>query len=520
VRHREILVALLLFMVFGLSFVEYRTDDTYIFLRYSSNLISGHGLAFNPGEPVYGFTSVLWVLLLAIPIGLGVPALVGAKVLALLLGVMAIVGFGALARRRLVPPLAGLATIAFAANAWLVRWSAAAMESALTTALVVWGLARHADEVEDEGRAPLSAVILAMGVLARPEVGLLFALALASDLLGGRRARRRALLGAALAALVLVPWYGYALNTFGALLPETAEAKGRLTLTLADLDPLLDVGRIVATTSGLEALLLLAAAAVWVSRRALRRSSAIPVLRRHGVALGWLAGLPLLYLLAGFDVLSRYALPLIPVVILYGFAALASLVGGEGLPAAGGEGLPTTGRRLRLACAVLTLLVVLQNGAVLRWIVYPHTHSFTRGVEECLGELGRWCRVHTPPGTSVAIADIGAFGYYSERRVLDLAGLVSPELLPIVNEHPIDEIAARLLFADRARPQYLVDRHPDPERLAGAWDGTFEPITWCRVEGLGVRAPASIAYTLYRLRWDRYQATPASERGGAAADQR
>ena len=46
----------------------------------------------------------------------------------------------------------GLATIAFAANAWLVRWSAAAMESALTTALVVWGLARHADEVENEGR--------------------------------------------------------------------------------------------------------------------------------------------------------------------------------------------------------------------------------------------------------------------------------------------------------------------------------------------------------------------------------
>ena len=70
-RQREILVAVLLFLVFGLSFVEYRTDDTYIFLRYSSNLVSGHGLAFNPGEPVYGFTSVLWVLLLAIPIGLG-----------------------------------------------------------------------------------------------------------------------------------------------------------------------------------------------------------------------------------------------------------------------------------------------------------------------------------------------------------------------------------------------------------------------------------------------------------------
>ncbi|HWN83223.1 MAG TPA: hypothetical protein VNM87_14085, partial [Candidatus Udaeobacter sp.] len=215
----------------------------------------------------------------------------------------------------------------------------------------------------------------------------------------------------------------------------------------------------------------------------------------HAVPLLWLLGLPLAYLLAGFDVLSRYVLLLTPVVVLYGFVAFDRFAGRS-----------ARGRKLALSFAGFVLV---QNGLLLARVVYPHTHSFSRGVEDCLGGLGRYCAAHTPPGTQVAIADIGAFGYYADRPVLDLAGLVSPAMIPIVNEHPIEDIARDLLFADVARPDYLVDRAPEPERLAGAAGGVFEPLTSCQVEGLGVRAPAPIAYTLYRVHWDRW--------GGAAA---
>jgi hypothetical protein len=488
VRRRATLLALVLFAALALAFVEYRTDDTFIFLRYAQNLARGTGLSFNPGEPVYGFTSILWVLVLAGAAALGIPGLAGAKVIAFAAGGAAIAAFAVLARRRLGPALAGPAVLAFAANAWLVRWSAAAMESALAVVLIVAGLARHAAEVEDEGKAPLAALLFAFAVLARPESALLLVFALGCELLGGARARRRVVLGAALAALVLVPWFAYALRTFGTIVPETAEAKGRLALAGIDLDPVRDVARAIATTSGLEALLMVAGVVLLVTagRGRLDRMA----LRRHGPALLWLLGLPLLYLATGFDVLSRYALPLIPVVVLYGFMALGLFFRRE--------------RALVRAATVLATLVVVQNALVLARIVYPHTHVFSRGVEDCLGGLGRWCRENTPPGTAIAIADIGAFGYYSERRVIDLAGLVTPPLLPLVNEHPIEEIAAGLLFADTVRPAYLVDRHPEPERLAGAAGGTFEPIQWCRIEGLGVRSPAPIAYTLYRLHWDRY----------------
>jgi arabinofuranosyltransferase len=37
-------------------------DDAYISYRYAANLLAGHGLVFNPGERIEGFSNLLWVL--------------------------------------------------------------------------------------------------------------------------------------------------------------------------------------------------------------------------------------------------------------------------------------------------------------------------------------------------------------------------------------------------------------------------------------------------------------------------
>ncbi len=41
------------------------TDDAFISFRYVRNLLEGHGLVFNPGERVEGYSNFLWVLELA-----------------------------------------------------------------------------------------------------------------------------------------------------------------------------------------------------------------------------------------------------------------------------------------------------------------------------------------------------------------------------------------------------------------------------------------------------------------------
>ncbi len=41
------------------------TDDAFISFRYVQNLLEGHGLVFNVGERVEGYSNFLWVLELA-----------------------------------------------------------------------------------------------------------------------------------------------------------------------------------------------------------------------------------------------------------------------------------------------------------------------------------------------------------------------------------------------------------------------------------------------------------------------
>jgi len=48
-------------------------EDAFISIRYAQNLVDGHGLVYNAGERVEGYTNFLWTLLLAGGLKLGVP---------------------------------------------------------------------------------------------------------------------------------------------------------------------------------------------------------------------------------------------------------------------------------------------------------------------------------------------------------------------------------------------------------------------------------------------------------------
>lgn len=45
-----------------------------------------------------------------------------------------------------------------------------------------------------------------------------------------------------------------------------------------------------------------------------------------------------------------------------------------------------------------------------------------------------WIKENTPTNTRVAAHDIGAMGYFSQREIIDLAGLVNPEVIPILRD--------------------------------------------------------------------------------------
>jgi hypothetical protein len=65
-------------------------DDAYISVRYAYNLNAGLGLVYNPGEPVEGYSNLLWTLLLTVPLRLGLAVDTFAIVAGMVFGILAI----------------------------------------------------------------------------------------------------------------------------------------------------------------------------------------------------------------------------------------------------------------------------------------------------------------------------------------------------------------------------------------------------------------------------------------------
>jgi hypothetical protein len=136
---------------------------------------------------------------------------------------------------------------------------------------------------------------------------------------------------------------------------------------------------------------------------------------------------------------GRYAIPAMAVFFVWGFAGLAGWLE----PGAANAWRRVPSRVWGLALAG-TLLAFYAQGA---W-VYGRDVAI---IESEMVAAAHWVRSQTAPGIRVAAHDIGALGYFGGRDLLDLAGLVSPEVIPVIR----DEAAlARLL--DHRSVDYLV----------------------------------------------------------------
>jgi len=72
-------------------------------------------------------------------------------------------------------------------------------------------------------------------------------------------------------------------------------------------------------------------------------------------------------------------------------------------------------------------------------------------IETEMVKVARWVKDNTPSGAVIAAHDIGGLGYYGERQIIDMAGLISPEVIPFIRDQ--DLLSA---FLDENDVDYLV----------------------------------------------------------------
>jgi hypothetical protein len=440
-------------------------DDAWIHQDFARTLAQHGVFAYAPDQSGAGSTSPLWVLLLtpaqAVPGGAPLWLVIA---WADTLGALALFGLAwatsALAEswladvderlRALGSLAAGLAVI----TEWHLTWAAlSGMETllfAFLSVLLLVGVGRS-------WRPAWLGLLAALLTATRPE-GVVLAVLVAAALAlrsGTRwhpevRRWRAVLIYLGVYALGMVPLLVLNEAASGHLLPSTFYAKGAYyALGTSEPTRLASYALGVLGFLGSSPLVALGLPgtvyALWLARRD-------GVQGTQWLALIWamaLIGVYAVHLPVVYQN-GRYLMPVLPVLLglgVTGSQRFASVGGYRVLP----------GVLLVLALSMATLSVARGAGIYRANIHYINDYQ---------AETALWLRAHTASDALVATHDIGAIGYFSDRRVIDLGGLTQPDIVPL-----LDDQQALLAYLQRAHVDYVVmfpDWFPPPRVLLAA----------------------------------------------------
>jgi hypothetical protein len=432
-------VALLLAAHLISSAVTYRVgfplDDAWIHQTYARNLARLGEWSFIPGIPSAGSTSPLWTALLAPGFFLPFSPYLWTYFLggALLLGIALLVE--SFLRRTVAAyhpelPWAGLLFV----FEWHLAWAAfSGMETILHILLVFLVV----NFILSGSRRYLAAgIVTGLSVWVRPDgLTLLGPLVLAILLeKSSLSVRLRGLLSLVVGfGIFFLPYLFFNLVISGTPMPNTFYAKQAEYVSWQALS-LGERGGLLALQFFLGVSLILIPGFVLKVFRALRQ-------RDWGVLLVavWLLGYLLLYLLR-LPVYQhgRYYLPALAVFILLGLAGFL-------------ENLTFSRRaHLTLSSAVLLLILIMVLLSSSLYGVYTYGQEVAY-IESQMVDTAIWVAGNLPPAALVAAHDIGALGFYDHHQLLDLAGLISPAVVPFMNDN--QRLAA---YLTSEKVQYLI----------------------------------------------------------------
>jgi len=482
-------------------------DDAYIVYRYANNLVGGHGPVFNVGERVEGFTSPLWLALIAAGVALGWDPLQVGHALSLASGVAALLATLALALA-LLPPrhrvLAGLAPWLVLACPSFAVWTMRGLETPLFTAAATAALAALA-----RGWFLTSVAAVGVATLVRPEGGLLFAVMFLSQMRAATTSRARLLGGVLGYAVLLGALTSLRLWYYGRPLPNTFYAKVGGVPFEATLDYIgafiVRIGAPLAWPAlrSVASNRLAWPGALWActltgyvaavgsdafldARFFDAATPALCCLAVAGGAAGW----------GGSRLTDRLAVASVPVAVLWlalgpHAGAVAALLAFAVCSFAGPSRLVGT---LTLGAAALAAALWLAppRADPLTALAqpFPHVHGAVRTTrhEARQANIGyatyfqrqahafaERLRAVRPPVRSVAAIGIGGLGYWMpELHIIDLVGLVDPVIarshMSLANRHRAlpGHLRSNVAYVLALRPDYiLIPQGVGPSELLG-----------------------------------------------------
>jgi hypothetical protein len=429
--------------------IGFPLDDAWIHLTYARNFALHGEWAFRLGENSAGSTSPLWTALLAIGFLLSLAPYVWTFFLGwLVLSIMAIRAED-IARRMVKSyqpkiPWVGL----FIALAWHLTWAATSgMETLLhgLIVLVVLGML-----MENSRQYATLGLLVGLGIWVRPDgltlLGPILFMAFFQE--KTLKARGRAVMNVLTGFGILFVFYLlFNLALSGSPMPNTFYAKQAEYAASWLSRPLSD--RLIEYVSPMIAspfLALVPGLFLWVYK--------VICERNWGVIAGfiWFSGYIGIYFmrLPAYQH-GRYILPALPILYLWGMLGAMNYIS-------------SSKSNQQVAFLWQTLVVVL---VVAFQVVGAQQNAMdVVFVETQMVQTAQWVNENLPPDAILGVHDIGAIGYFTQNPILDLAGLVTPEVVPFIRD---ETRLGQYLTASKADylvafpswyPQLIVGRTP------------------------------------------------------------
>ena len=428
--------------------IGFPLDDAWIHQAYARSLGTSGTWEFLPGQPSAGSTAPAWTVLLGIGYGLHINFYLWTYFLGWLLlwavGMTAVCGF-----KRLEPKYAhfGLFAGLLVIFEWHMTWAAASGMETLLAGLLALVILLAAIILGNQSESPGTSLgwkwlglgaLIGLNIWVRPDGITLLTVAALAVLLSKTAFTAKLKNGLWLIMGVLVvalPYLVFNLYLAGEIWPNTFYAKQTEYAILRE-TPLwqryLSVFRQPLTGVGI----LLLPGYIWYGYRRAAEKSWVEFL-----AFAWILGYVLIYALR-LPVTyqhGRYIMPVMPAFCTLGMAGLVELL--DMLSAKGWSRILhpvwwTSGLIILAAFWILGLRGYARDVAV---------------IESEMVATANWVADNIEPTALIGAHDIGALGYFGNRNLLDLAGLISPEVIPFIRDE------ARLSeYLDEQSADYLV----------------------------------------------------------------
>ncbi len=418
--------------IYTCIYFELTQDDAYISFRYAENFLNGHGLVFNIGERVEGYTNFLWVMLLALAKGLfGIDYLPVSQVLGVASGAALFVLLLLLVQHhyegRTGLLYAGLC-LAMLSNLAMAYWAIASLETAAFTCMVI------AAVVMEYLRPRVTPALLVIASLLRPEGVIVFGIILINRVLRERRIPWEYFL---LYVSPLLPFAVFKLTYYGSLFPNPYYAKSGVGLEYiySGLEYLWYFTKTVGVFGIVFLLPLLAIKKLWDRFSLLYLYVAIYI-----AYIVWVGG----------DVLKvyRFFVPVVPVLYFLFVASILSLA----------ESILKQAKTAVAAVGAVCVLFSFGSMTLSRDHVETFWY-FEQNIVRKMHFMGTMLKKHMGNDFSLATSTIGMISYQlMGHRVIDLLGLTDAYIAR--NPEKIEGIASTWKER-RFNNTYLLNQNPD-----------------------------------------------------------